>query len=62
MSVTVEKLTLNTKVNKEGGSEGEEGKQQKGGGGGGLSKIEREELIQECLDRVEELLEYKLRP
>lgn len=62
MSVTVEKLTLNTKVNKEGGAEGEEGQQKQGGGGGGLSKIEREELIQECLDRVEELLEYKLRP
>lgn len=60
MSVSINKLTVNTKVNKEGTSNA--GQQQAQGGDGGMSKIEREELIQECIDRVEELIEYKLRP
>lgn len=62
MPVSVNKLTVNTKVNKEGGTEGGEESKGDGGGGGAMSKIEREELIQECMDRVEELLDYKLRP
>lgn len=61
MSVSINKLTVNTKVNKEGGADNKEGKGEQGGSGK-MSKIEREELIQDCLDRVEELLDYKLRP
>jgi hypothetical protein len=63
MPVSVNKLTVNTKVSKEGGEGQNSGQaQQSGGGGGGLSKIKREELIQECLDRVEEMLDYRLNP
>ncbi|MGH1339391.1 MAG: DUF5908 family protein [Aureispira sp.] len=62
MPVSINKLTVNTKVNKEGGaSDAKDGSKEKSGGGS-MSKIEREELIQDCLDRVEELLDYKLRP
>ncbi len=64
MPVSVNKLTVNTKVNKEGGADdkGDDKSKGKSGGGGGLSKIEREELIEEVLNRVEELLDYRLRP
>ncbi|MFK7796265.1 MAG: DUF5908 family protein [Aureispira sp.] len=61
MPVSVNKLTVNTKVSKEGEAQGS-GQKEKGGGGKGMTKIEREELIQECIDRVEELLDYRLRP
>jgi hypothetical protein len=63
MSVSINKLTVNTKVNKKGGKDKDGGGKEKGGGGGGgLSKMEREEIIEECLNRVEELLDYRLRP
>lgn len=62
MPVSVNKLTVNTKVSKEGGEAKDSGQEQKGGGGGQMSKIDREELIQECIDRVEELLDYRLNP
>lgn len=58
MPVSVNKLTVNTQVNKEGGEgggQGQNGKQE-------MSKIEREELIRECLDRVLEYLEYEFHP
>lgn len=62
MPVSVNKLTVNTKVSKEGGEGEGQNSQPQQSGGGKMSKIEREELIQECLDRVEELLDYRLRP
>lgn len=63
MPVSVNKLTVNTEVNKQGeGGQGESGSNSGGKGSGKLSKIEREDLIQECLDRMREYLEYEFRP
>lgn len=59
MPVSVNKLTINTQVNKEGGEGGGQGQR---GSKADLSKLEREELIQECLDRVLEYLEYEFNP
>lgn len=61
MSIAIKKLTFNTKVNKENESGGK-GASSNGGGGGPMSEKEKEELIQECLDRVRELIDYELRP
>jgi len=61
MAIAIKKLTFNTKVNKENES-GAKGASSKGGSGGPMSKIEREELIQECLNRVRDLIEYELKP
>ena len=60
MSIAIKKLTFNTKVNKENES-GAKGASSKGGGGP-MSNKEKEELIQECLNRVRELIDYELRP
>ena len=62
MPVSVNKLTINTKVNKDESAQNGKQASQRGGGGGGISKIQREELIQECVDRVEEMLDYRLNP
>ena len=63
MPVSVNKLTVNTEVNKQGeGSGGGAENGQAKGGGGKMSKVEREDLIQECMDRVREYLEYEFRP
>lgn len=56
MPVSVNKLTVNTEVNKDG--RGDKGNSNKGASGA-MNLIEREELIQECLDRVREYLEYE---
>jgi|VirMetMinimDraft_7_1064189.scaffolds.fasta_scaffold237382_1 hypothetical protein len=60
MSISIKKLIFNTKVNKqdEGGGKGASS----GGGGGPMPKLEKEQLIQECLDKVRDLIEYELRP
>jgi hypothetical protein len=60
MSISIRKLIFNTKVNKKnkGGDQGASS----GGGGGPMPKKEREELIQECLDKVRDLIDYELRP
>lgn len=60
MSISINKLTFNTKINKKN----EEGTSSKGygGGGGAMPKLEKEQLIQECLNRVRDLIEYELRP
>lgn len=58
MPVSVNKLTVNTQVNKDGSGGGDKGDGNKGASGT-MNQIEREELIQECLDRVREYLEYE---
>jgi hypothetical protein len=60
MSISIKKLTFNTKINKKN-KEGGKGASS-GGGGGPMPKMEKEQLIQECLDRVRDLIEYELRP
>lgn len=62
MPVSVNKLTVNTEVNKNGGSGGDTSGGKSGSGGGKMSKIEREDIIQECIDRVNELIEYRFHP
>ena len=59
MAVSINQLTINTKVNKQGG--------ESGGGGApvaskGMSRAEKEVLIRECMARVERMIERKLRP
>lgn len=61
MSISIKKLTFNTKINKE--NNGESNKAAPSGGGGGpMPKLEKEQLIQECLDRVRDMIDYELRP
>ena len=59
MSISIKKLTFNTKINKQN-------KDGKGapakGGGGPMPKKEKEELIEECLNRVRDLMDHELRP
>lgn len=58
MAVSINQLTINTKVNKQGG--------ESGGGAPvtskGMSRAEKEVLIRECMARVEHMIERKLRP
>jgi hypothetical protein len=60
MSISIRKLIFNTKINKKNKSGDKEASS--GGGGGSMSKLEKEQLIQECLDQVRDLIEYELRP
>ena len=59
MSISIKKLIFNTKINKKNGNKDAPSA---GGGGGPMPKLEKEQLIQECLDRVRDLIEYELRP
>jgi len=58
MPISIKQLTINTKVNKQ---QKQQAKAQKGYAKG-LSKIDRRALIEECMDRVRELIEYELKP
>lgn len=60
MSISINKLTFNTKVNKQ--NQGSTKNAPASGGGGPMPKLEKEQLIQECLDRVRDMIEYELRP
>ncbi|WP_052593658.1 hypothetical protein [Aureispira sp. CCB-QB1] len=60
MSISIKKLLFNTKINKK--SKGGSKDATEGGGGGAMSKLEKEELIQECLDKVRDMIEYELKP
>lgn len=57
MPVSINNMTVNTTVNKEGTTEAPAKE-----GGGGVSKAEKEKIIRECLERVKEMLEYELKP
>ncbi|CAA6821184.1 MAG: Unknown protein [uncultured Aureispira sp.] len=61
MAIAIKKLTFNTKINKDNQG-GTKGASSKGGGGGPMSKKEKDELIQECLNKVRDLIDYELRP
>jgi transposase len=60
MSISIKKLTFNTKINKKNKDGTKDAPS--GGGGGPMPKLEKEQLIQECLDRVRDMIEYELRP
>ena len=57
MPVTVNEVELNTTVNETASNKSAAGKDSGGKGGGSMSEEEKEELIQECLDRVTALIE-----
>lgn len=61
MSISIKKLIFNTKVNKKN-KNGANNTSAPSGGGGPMPKLEKEQLIQECLDRVRDMIEYELRP
>ncbi len=58
MPVSIKQLTINTKVNKHGKNQAKAQKKH----AKGLSKMDKDAIIQECLSRVKELIEYELRP
>jgi len=60
MAISVKKLTFNTKINKKDTEDSKETSAT--GGGGPMPKLEKEQLIQECLNRVRDMIEYELRP
>jgi len=60
MAVLIKQLTINTKVSKGAGG----GDPTKGGktSSKGMSAVEKELFMQECLQRVKEMIDYELRP
>lgn len=58
MPVTVKELTINTKVNKKD----DKAATPEAVSSGELSQFQKELIIQECLGRVKEMLEYELKP
>lgn len=60
MSISIKKLTFNTKINKKN----KQGSKNAApaGGGGPMSQVEKEQIIEECLNRVRDLIDYELRP
>jgi len=58
MPISIKQLTINTKVNKQDKNQVQAPKSISKG----LSKMDKEAIIQECLARVKELIDYELRP
>lgn len=58
MPVTVQEVNVNTTVQNKGDN-GSDSKQAKGKDSAALSKADKEVIIQECLRRVAELLDYQ---
>ena len=58
MAISIKQLTMNTKVSKQSGCEEKAPETSSGAG----KKIDKEAIINECVRRVEELLDYERRP
>ncbi len=58
MPISIKNLVLNTKVSKE---QKEQNKAQKSYAKG-MSKMDKEAIIEECMARVREMMEYELKP
>lgn len=58
MPLSVKQLTVNTTVKKEAEQSTKKGEN----AGVGLSPADREKIIEECMKRVREMIEYELRP
>ena len=58
MPVTIKQLTLNTKVSKKEGASSEIPEEKSSS----ATNVDKEEIINECMKRVKELLDYELRP
>jgi hypothetical protein len=59
MPISIKQLTLNTKVSKES-NKSEEKPQPTASAG--LSKLDKEVIINECLKRVKDMIDYELNP
>jgi hypothetical protein len=62
MGISIKQLILNTKIKKKGGSGGAENNSKGKADSSSISKLEKEEIIQECMQRVAEYIEYELKP
>ena len=58
MAISIKQLTMNTKVSKQSG--GDEKAPETSSGPG--KKLDKEAIINECVRRVKELIDYELRP
>lgn len=58
MPLSVKQLTVNTTVKKDAEQSTKKGEET----ASGLSPTDREKIIEECMKRVRELIEYELRP
>jgi hypothetical protein len=58
MPLSVKQLTVNTTVKKDAEQSTKKGED----AAAGLSPADREKIIEECMKRVRELIEYELRP
>lgn len=58
MSISIKKLTLNTTVKRQAKKQAKAQKAY----AKGLSKMDKDALIEECLKRVQEMIDYQLRP
>lgn len=63
MGISIKQLILNTKVKKKDKAEGG-GKEKVENleGSGSMSAAQKEEIIEECIRRVAEYIEYELKP
>jgi hypothetical protein len=62
MGISIKQLILNTKIKKKADAGGGE-KDSKGKvDSSSISKVEKEEIIHECMQRVAEYIEYELKP
>jgi hypothetical protein len=59
MPISIKQLVLNTKVSKK--SDKSEAKPQPAASAG-LSKFDKEAIINECLRRVKDMIDYELKP
>lgn len=58
MAVLIKQLTINTKISKSAGGDLQKAKSTSKG----MSAAEKELFMQECLERVKDMIEYELRP
>ncbi len=61
MGISIKQLILNTKI-KKGGSDSGNSKPAEASDSSLLSKREKEEIIEECMQRVAAYIEYELKP
>lgn len=62
MGISIKQLILNTKIIKKIGGASSQKSNPKDIAKGLISKTAKEEIIQECMQRVEEYIEYELKP
>jgi hypothetical protein len=62
MGISIKQLILNTKIKKKGGSDSGNSKPAEASDSSLLSKREKEEIIEECMQRVAAYIEYELKP